>query len=294
MANTRELRRRIKSVKNTSQITKAMQMVSATKMRKAQVQAISGRPYSSTLSYALSAVSGKIDPSMHLLLQPNGSSKIGILVLSTDKGLCGALNTNLLRSIQSSDNFKGKDIIYYTIGKKGRDFIVRTGKNLQADFESTEHINFSEGIKVRKMMLEAFLNAEVGEIYLAYPHFVSTLRQEPKIVKILPIAKESLTSFFDIKDTQVDDVMASCEFVFEPGADAVLDYALTHLIDTQIYQALLEMRASEHSARMIAMQNATNNAKDLVADLNLSYNQIRQSAVTTELLEITSAQAALE
>ncbi len=292
MANTRELRRRIKSVKNTAQITKAMQMVSATKMRRAQNQALSGRPYTSTLANVLNTVSGRVDPANHPLLLSHSSTKSGVLLVSTDKGLAGALNTNLFRLIQSPTLLNGKkqeDISFYTVGKKGRDFIVRTGRNLTADFENPEKINFSEAKRIRKVLLDAFFKQEVGEVYLLYPDFISTLRQEPKLVKILPIdvgtmlgEKEKVSSF------------NSAEMVFEPSPGMVLDYALTHHIDTQIYQALVETRASEHSARMIAMQNATNNALDLVEDLQLTYNQVRQSAITTELLEITSASAALE
>lgn len=290
MASTRDLRRRIKSVKNTSQITRAMQMVSATKMRKAQNQALSGRPYSTIINYALSQVSGKIHPEAHKLLMANGSGKVGVLVFSTDKGLCGALNTNLMRMVSEELKVKS-DVVFYTVGKKGRDFVVRTGKNLEADFESFEHIDFAEARKLRSLLLSAFCNEEVSEVYLAYPHFVSTLRQEPRLVKLLPVDPAVITS--DEERPELENKNNS-EFLFEPDADKVLDFALTHLVDTQIYQALLETRASEHSARMIAMQNATDNAKDLISDLTLTYNQVRQGAITNELLEITSAGAALE
>lgn len=295
MASTRDLRRRIKSVKNTSQITKAMQMVSATKMRRAQAQALSGRPYSSIINYALSQVSGKIHPEAHKLLMSNGSDKVGILVISTDKGLCGALNTNLIRMVNEEFRVKsgGKEVVFYTVGKKGRDFVVRTGKNLEADFESFEHIDFAEARKLRSFLLLAFCNEEVGEIYLAYPHFMSTLRQEPRLVKLFPVDPAVILNDSEGSLAGQSDNIKS-DFLFEPDADRVLDFALTHLVDTQIYQALLETRASEHSARMIAMQNATDNAKDLVSDLTLTYNQVRQGAITNELLEITSAGAALE
>ncbi|MCL5783854.1 MAG: ATP synthase F1 subunit gamma [Patescibacteria group bacterium] len=290
MPSTRDLRRRIKSVKNTSQITKAMQMVSATKMRKAQNQALSARPYTQTLFNVLAMVSGNIHPETHPLLNSNGVAKSGVVVISTDKGLCGALNTNIFRFLQTSENFN-KDTIFYTLGKKGRDFLVRTGKNLEADFENQERVNFTQATRIRKLLLEAFSKAEIGEAYLLYPHFISTLRQEARLIKILPIDPGA---FNQAVEEAKSEVVQSGEFLFEPNPDQVLDFALTHFIDTQIYQALLETKASEHSARMIAMQNATDNAKDLVSDLQLTYNQLRQSAITTELLEITSAAAALE
>lgn len=287
MANTRELRRRIKSVKNTSQITKAMQMVSATKMRRAQNQALNGRPYSATLSNVLSQLAGKTHLEMHRLLTNNDSPKIGVLLLSSDKGLAGALNTNLFRKIQSDDLFKTLNIVFYTVGKKGRDFIVRTGKTLEADFDNPEKVTFRDAIKLRKLLVDSFLDNSVGEVYLLYPEFVSTLKQDAKLVKLLPIDVSTI-------EKQDDKQATAAEFLFEPTPDDVLEFALIHEIEVLIYQALLETKASEHSARMIAMQNATDNASDLVEDLKLNYNQVRQGAITTELLEITSAAAALE
>lgn len=285
MANTRELRRRIKSVKNTAQITKAMQMVSATKMRRAQNQALSSRPYTNTLSDILFSIAPRTDPSNHPLLMKRVSTKVGILLLTTDKGLAGALNTNLFRTIQSKDFLN--DPVFYTMGKKGRDFIVRTGKKLEADFENTEKIAFSQAVRLRKFLINEFLNDKIGEVYLLYADFKSTLRQEPKLVKLLPVVLEG-------SEGSMVPQMDNNEFVYEPTSDLVMDYALNHTIDTQIYQALLETKASEHSSRMMAMQNATNNALDIVQDLQLTYNQVRQDAITREILEISSGSAALE
>lgn len=283
MANTRELRRRIKSIKNTSQITKAMQMVAATKMRKAQNQALGARPYSLSLSEVLQKLSGKVNSDAHPLLIRKESKKFGVALMSSDKGLCGALNSNVFRMVQT---LEVTEAVFYTLGKKGRDFVVRTGKNLVADFEGKDQISFQDAVKIRKFLLDTFLASEVAEVYLLYPHFVSTIRQEAKLLKLLPIQVD--------EPNELNKPNESNEFLFEPSADSVLDYALTHYIDTQIFQVLLETKASEHSARMVAMKNATDNAKDLVSDLSLTYNQVRQSAVTTELLEITSAGAALE
>lgn len=270
-----------------------MQMVSATKMRRAQNQAISGRPYTSTLAFVLATVSKIIDPTLHKLLQNNDSSKVGVVLISTDKGLCGSLNTNLFRLINGDDLFK-KEVIFYTIGKKGRDFLVRTKRVLEADFENTDQVHFLQATKLRKFLVEEFLNNKVGEVYLLYPDFISTLRQEAKLTKILPIDPVALSSFLESEKSKGEQQVESHEFLFEPDPSLVLDFALTHFLDTQIYQGFLESKASEHSARMIAMQNATNNAKDLVQDLNLAYNGLRQANITRELLEITSAGAALE
>ena len=306
MANTRELRRRIKSVKNTAQITKAMQMVAATKMRRAQVQATNGRPYAEQLKISLSRLLPKINLSSHLLLVGNDSKVSAVIFLSTDKGLVGALNTNLIRTVSHIEN---GTIIYYTVGKKGRNYVVKTGGRLIADFENIDTITFRQAKQLAKLLMDAFAAKEIGQAFIIYPQFVSTLKQEPKVVKLLPIDLQSviLSEAKDIYSSPAaqndkNKIASSTlsprndvdEFLFEPGPDALLDYILVHHLEEQIYQALLETKASEHSARMMAMQNATDNAKEIVEDLTLAYNQTRQSAITTELLEITTAQVAMQ
>jgi F-type H+-transporting ATPase subunit gamma len=317
MANTRELRRRIKSVKNTAQITKAMEMVAATKMRRAQTQALAGRPYSSTLAVTLDRLAGKVTPEKNRLLQSNDSQKVGVILLTTDKSLCGALNTNVFRTVQqftkgeiatgssnprndviASEAKQSSNLYFYTVGKKGRNFCVKTGKELVADFDNLDTVTFRQAKQLANLVIESFLKGEIGKAYVIFPDFVSTLRQEPKVLQLLPIDKALFNEIVNSKDrestNQRTNEQTSNEFLFEPNPDILLDYILHHHIETQIYQALLETKASEHSARMIAMQNATNNAKDLVSDLNLTYNQTRQDAITRELLEITTAAAALE
>lgn len=296
MANSRELRRRIKSIKNTGQITKAMQMVAATKMRKAQAQAISARSYISTLSYALLQVCKKINPNFSSLLQSSPEGKVVAVVFSSDKGLCGPLNTNIFRLIQNhpvlSPVTKDSHVVFQSRGKKAKDYLVRTGRNLEADFENSEHVDFSQAVEIRKYLIHSFAAGEIKDAYLIYTDFISTLRQEPKIIKILPVDSNTL---LEQCKSEINNIPALVtEFLFEPNPSAVLEYALLHLLDTQIYQAILETKASEYSARMMAMQSATSNAKDLVTDLTLTYNQSRQSAITNELLEIASAGAALE
>ena len=162
--------------------------------------------------------------------------------------------------------------------------MVKTERSLVADFENKEKVEFRSAKQIAKLLVSSYLNNEVGEVYLAYPHFGSALRQEPKIVKVLPISVDELG---------VQGEADNAEFIFEPSTAALLEYILLHSIDIKVYQAMLETKASEHSARMMAMQNATDNAKDLVEDLNLTYNQTRQNSITKELLEITTAQAAL-
>jgi F-type H+-transporting ATPase subunit gamma len=329
MASTKELRRRIRSVKNTAQITKAMQMVAATKMRRAQNQALGGRPYSETLQIAVAELMPAIDQSLNPLLRENSSDKIGILLLTTDKSLCGALNSNVLRLAQQFANnprissrasaegslHAGRDdkqkaeVQFFTIGKKGRDFVVKTGKELVADFENNDTVSYTQAKQTANVLIQSFLEGKVGEVYILYPDFVSTLKQDPKLEKILPISQEELLKGLDING--MDNVSSrakrseaegslhtgrddSQEFLFDTSKQVLLDFVLNHFVQQKVYQSLLETKASEHSARMIAMKNATDSAKDLVSDLQLAYNQTRQEGITRELLEITSALAALE
>lgn len=288
-------------------------MVAATKMRRAQNQAISGRPYTTTLHKAVMALLPKLNGDItHPLIKENNSEKASALVITTDKGLCGSLNTNIFKAISNfiSDNERSsaprKDAQFYTIGKKGRSFIAKLGKDLVADFENPDLVTFRVASQIGKLVSGSFIKGDIGSFSVIYPNFVSALRQEPRIMPLLPINLESLREFYDmaLSDGKRRDEASELrkkdrddnaqEFLFEPNLAELLDFIVTHYVQVKIYQALLETKASEHSARMIAMQNATDNAKELVEDLTLSYNQTRQEGITNELLEITSAQAALE
>lgn len=324
MPNTKELRRRIRSVKNMSQITKAMQMVAATKMRRAQNQATSGRPYTTTLHKAVMALLPKLGGKMtHPLITPNESSKEAALVITTDKGLCGSLNTNIFKAVTNfihdrhpersegsvrkstdSSTSSRNDKVFYTIGKKGRIYLAKMNQDLVADFENSDTVTFRIATQIGKLVTKAYLNGEIGSFSIIYPDFVSALRQEPRIMPLLPINLEEMQKFYDMalsdKKNQEEtrnkeqETNEEEEFMFEPNLSELLDFVVTHYVSVKIYQALLETKASEHSARMMAMQTATDNAKELVTDLTLSYNQTRQAGITNELLEITSALAALE
>jgi F-type H+-transporting ATPase subunit gamma len=288
-ANTRDIRRRIKSVKNTSQITKAMQMVAASKMRKAQMRALSGRPYAEELAKILAAlgIAGGSDE-LHPLLQERKEVKRElVIVISTDKGLCGALNTNLLRELNRFDAAK---TTFVAVGRKGAQYLGRLKRDLAAEFELKEAFTFLECKQASKFAIEKFLSGDVDKVTVAYTDFKSTLRQEPTLKVILPVQN------FDIDDLhgQKTEVAASStEYLFEPSAGGVLEHLVPHYVHFAVYQMVLESRASEHSARMVAMKNATDNAKQLIKDLTLEYNKIRQAGITTELLEITTAQMAL-
>ena len=288
-ANTRDIRRRIKSVKNTSQITKAMQMVAASKMRKAQMRALSGRPYAEELAKILAAL-GNAGGSeeLHPLLQERKEVKRDlVLVISTDKGLCGALNTNLLRELNKFDAAK---TTFVAIGRKGAQYLGRLKRDLAAEFELKEAFTFLECKQASKFCIEKFLAGDVDKVTVAFTDFKSTLRQEPTLKVILPVQN------FDIADMhgkKTEAATNTTEYLFEPNAGGVLEHLVPHYVHFAVYQMVLESRASEHSAHMVAMKNATDNAKQLIKDLTLEYNKVRQAGITTELLEITTAQMAL-
>jgi F-type H+-transporting ATPase subunit gamma len=281
MPSTLDIRRRIRSVKNTAQITKAMQMVAASKMRKSQGAALSGRPYQEALFRVLAALRGKVDPQASPLLVERPVRRELILVISSDKGLCGALNTNLFRELTAID---AVDPSFSAVGRKAVQFLVRTRRNLLADFQVSELPRTREVRPIANFCAEKFLSGEVDRVRVVYSKFVNTLVQQATTVNLLPASSEELLG------EEKGEKLPTGEFLFEPSEQGVLSAILPHYITFQIFQMILDARASEHSARMVAMKNATDNAKQLVKDLTLHYNKVRQASITTELLEIASAQ----
>ena len=282
MAQIREIRKRIKSIENTKKVTHAMELVSAAKMRKAQVWALSGRPYSTSLNEIITEVREKTDK-MHTMLKPKSAPKQLIIVVASDRGLAGGLNINLFREIIAKEI---KDATYITIGKKATNFAVKTGAEFIASFESEEKSPLEIARSISKLARDLFTSSQVNKVSILYPHFVNTTNQIPKWVQILPI------EFEDQRPTDLP-TYRSTDLLFEPDIDKILNNILPHYILTRIYQVLLEAKASEHSARMVAMKNATDAASDLVEDLTLTYNQARQEAITKELLDIVTAQKGL-
>jgi F-type H+-transporting ATPase subunit gamma len=283
MANTREIRRRIKSIKNTAQITKAMQMVASSKMRKAQQRAMAGRPYATMLDEVTAHLSANAGEIRHPLLDKREVKKRGVLVITSDKGLCGALNTNLLRDVIKED--KGNSV-YVTVGRKGRTSLARLGKNILADFELKENFSFADSKRISKLLLDKYLCGEIDTIEVYYNKFVNTLVQQPTLTSLVPIQAEI------IGQTE-DGSVKSGEYLFEPPAEELLSHLLPYFAHFEVYQRILDSHASEHSARMVAMKSATDNAKTIVKELTLEYNKVRQASITTELLEISTAQAVL-
>ena len=298
MANTREIRRRIKSVKNTQQITRALQTVSASKMGKAQAAARAGRDYSSLLNRVLVSLRERVDDESHPLLEERPLKTELIILISTDKGLCGALNTNLFREATTHD--KERAAAYVASGRKGVQFIARTKRNLLADFPAKDNPTLAETRQISKFALDRFLSGEVQKVSVAYTKFVNTLNQKPTIKTLLPISPADLPADdqkaarpANVPKGDATDPENRFGYIFVPSSEEVLDAVLPEYVHFQVHQMTLDARASEHSARMVAMKNATDNAKTLIKDLTLEYNKVRQAGITTELLEITTAQMAM-
>lgn len=291
MPSTRDIRRRIKSVKNTSQITKAMQMVAASKMRKAQQAALAGRPYAALMNSVLAEVTHSVIDFTHPLMEVRPVKHRAVVVVSTDKGLCGALNGNLMREAAKFDR---DTTTYVTAGRKGSQFIARTKRKLAAEFTYKDAPLFGEARAISKFAQELFLKGEVDQVDIIFTNFISTLNQRPEIRQFLPLGELKAFDAGVAGEGGGSALQAgTTEFLFEPNGEAVLGSLLPHYLNYQMYQVLLESKASEHSARMVAMKNATDNAKQIIKDLTLEYNKLRQANITRELLEITTAQMAL-
>ena len=285
-ANLRDIRRRIKSVKNTAQITKAMQMVAASKMRKAQNAALTSRPYAELMNRMLASLREHMASNDNEFLKDRPVHKELVLVITTDKGLCGGLNTNLLREVSQFDTSK---TLFVAAGRKAAQYLSRTKRNMIADFELKDTPTLLDIKAISKFCIEKFRAKEVDKVTVAFTRFVNTLTQTPTLQTLLPINPENLPTASEEPLT----ANAGAPYIFEPDEDEVLNALLPHYIHYQTHQMTLDARASEHSARMVAMKNATDNAEQLIKDLTLDYNKLRQAGITTELLEISTAQMSL-
>jgi F-type H+-transporting ATPase subunit gamma len=291
MASTRDLRRRIKSVTNTAKITKAMQMVASSKMRRAQQAALAGRPYAQLMVSILADLHGDLGDLSHPLLEKREIRKSGVLLVTSDKGLCGALNANLLREVARMDR---ENTVFICAGRKGAQFISRTKRKLAADFTYSDTPKFVEARAISKFIQEQFIQGEVDEVVVMYNRFYNTISQRPEAYRLLPLSDISrIRSGVGSEGEGVAEDRVDRDFLFEPDARQVLGAMLPHFVNYGIYQLLLDAKASEQSARMVAMKNATDNAKQLIKQLTLDYNKLRQANITSELLEITTAQMAL-
>jgi F-type H+-transporting ATPase subunit gamma len=290
MPSTRDIRRRIKSVKNTRQITKAMELVAASKMKKAQQVALAGRPYAQLLAKMIGRLAPRLSEVKHPFLVQREIKVRGILLVTTDKGLCGPLNANLFKLVAEIKT----PAKYYAIGRKGAQFLARGKRDLVADFQVSDKLAFAEVKAVVELMVKAYLAGEIDTIEVIYPRFRNTLVQEAQVRPILPLA--SLAEFLATLQAEAGTPDATKpddrDMLFEPSAPEVLEALIPFYVNRHVYQLVLSARASEHSARMVAMKTAKDNATKLVGELSLEYNKARQAAITAEILEIAAAQFA--
>ncbi|MFN8633462.1 MAG: ATP synthase F1 subunit gamma [Chloroflexota bacterium] len=282
MPSLRDIRRRIRGIRNTAQITKAMELVAASRMRRAQQRVLAARPYAETMRSFIaelaSVAGGSSADDLHPLLEQRPVDTVGIILLTTDRGLCGALNSNVIRRASELILAQTQAVELLTIGRKGQEFMARRGYTIFASVIGLgDRPSYDQVIPIARNVMESFMERRMDECYLVYPEFVSTLTQRPKVQKILPIAPAG-----DVPTKRVD-------YIFEPDPKSILDELLPRYVEVLIYEALLEMQASEQSARMVAMRNANQNAQDLIKDLTLVYNKTRQAAITREVTEIASA-----
>ncbi len=292
MANLRDIRLRIRSVKNTGQITRAMQLVAASKMKRAQDKAIANRPYALLLADIMALVQGQLgEKTLNVpLFQKREVKSRGVLVISTDKGLCGGLNANLFKQIMEVTG----EAQFIAIGKKATQFISRTNRRLLGSFEVSDAAPFSEVRPVLQLLLDSFSEGVIDTIEVIYPRFINTMVQEARLGKLAPMEDlaaqvEAIRAATKVNLTATSD---DREYVFEPSLDDLVNELAGMFLRREIFHLILEAKASEHSARMVAMKAATDNAKNLVADLTLGYNKARQAAITQEILEISAAAAA--
>jgi len=293
----KEIRRRIKGIKNTKQITKTMQMVAASKMRKAQNAALQLRAYAEKALEILNSLAGKTGKFTHTLLTSREVKHTTLILLTSDRGLCGGMNSNVISKILEEIHAVPKDQLnIITMGQKGQDAMMRLKYKVIADFSGLKRYEFVDILPMIIMVLEEFTAGRTDRVIMAYPHFVNSLTQHPTIRTLLPLSEENFLKIIaEVADEEeMKEHRRRFEYKFEPDAGALLTTLLPRLTEMQIFKAVLETQASEHSARMTAMQNATDAAEEIIDDLTLTYNQARQAGITREIAEISTAAEALK
>ncbi|MBI5454712.1 MAG: ATP synthase F1 subunit gamma [Deltaproteobacteria bacterium] len=292
MASLKDIKRRIKSVKNTQQITKAMKMVSAAKLKKAQDEIVAARPYAEKLLGLISSLASKTSPESHPLLASTGGAKTGVVLITSDRGLCGSFNTVLLRTIERFLNERNEsDISLYLIGKRSMEHFKRRQINVASSRAfGSGRPSYSQASEIARTLTDAFLKNELDEVYIIYSQFQSALTQTPVVQKLLPISTPKAEE--GKAEEKKDEIQV--EFLFEPSGDEVLSSLLPKYVEVQAFRALLESSASEHGARMTSMDSASKNAAEMINGLTLKYNRIRQAVITKELMEIIGGAEALK
>jgi len=284
MPDIRKVRRRIRGVQNIAKITRAMEMIAASKMRKAQERGLAGRPYSQKIEQVIADLAALPDIGLqHPLLQRRPVQNIAVLHITPDRGLCGGLNANLNRRLGSFILEQKVPVRVIAVGRKGRDFAVRSGCNMCAEFiQIGDQPRFLDTLPMSNIVIDDYSKGAIDMVYVSYAQFVSTMVQRPVMKQLLPV------------EPAVIPRAENVDYIYEPGATEVLGGLLPRFVEMEIYHAILESIASEQSARMVAMRNATDSANDLTGELTLLYNKARQEAITKELLDITGGVVALE
>ncbi|MDP2950027.1 MAG: ATP synthase F1 subunit gamma [Chloroflexota bacterium] len=286
MATLRQIRRRIRTIQNTAKITKAMELVAASKMRRAQTRALAARPYAEKMRWVLADLAETLpfqDPeTVHPLLRRREVRAIDIVLITPERGLCGGLPSNLVRHTASFIVERHLPVRLITVGRKGRDFFRRTGTEIAAEFIGLgDYPSYEDVRPIARVAMEHYIDGLADEVYLIYALFMSTMLQRPEVFKLLPVEPPAEAATWGV------------DYIYEPSREAVLAELLPRYVERQVYEAVLEAQASEQSARMVAMRNATDNATDMIRELTLTYNKARQETITKELLELTGGAEAL-
>ena len=295
MPNLLDIRRRLKSVKNTQQITKAMKMVSAAKLKRAQDRVVTARPFANKMTDVLSGLADRTDEDFHHpLLDARGDERYLLVLVTADKGLCGAFNTNLIKAAQAFINENpGKQMEIIAVGRKGRDFFRRRNANVSNEYVGLTgkgRVEFSEALEVARDVIKRFTEDEgIDKVFIIYNEFRSVLSQRVVTEQLLPVAREAEPT----EATTGGGAVSLVDYIYEQPPEEIFSRLLPRLIETQIFRALLESVASEHGARMTAMDSASKNARELIDSLTLNMNRVRQAAITNEIIEVVSGAAAL-
>lgn len=281
MAGVRDIRRRIRSVRNMQQITKAMKMVAAAKLRKSQERVIAARPYARQLQEVLARLAQAATDVKHPLLEQRSVSKVGYVLITADRGLCGGYNANLIRKTSALVAQEEHSVGLVTVGRKGRDFFRRSKVEIMAEFTGLgDSPSYDQAKKIAQEVINLYQDKTLDEVYLVYTEFINAVQQRPNMIKVLPIERPEGAS--------------RRQYIFEPSPEEILGKLLPKYVEVQVYRTLLEGKASEMGAKMTAMGSATDNAKEMIDKLTLAMNRARQAAITKEISEIVGGAAALE
>jgi F-type H+-transporting ATPase subunit gamma len=284
LPNIRLIRRRIRGVQSIAKITRAMEMIATSKMRRAQEAGVAGRPYDEKIRQVISALAAlsQAGGAPHPLLQRRPVEKIAVVHITPDRGLCGGLNSNINRKTASFILEQGVPVTLITVGRKGNEFMRRVGREILAEFTRLgDRPSLMDTLPISRLVIDEYCSGQVDMVYLAYARYVTTMTQTPVLQQLLPVEPAEMPA------------MQNVEYIYEPDPEVVLGELLPRFVEMEVYHAILESIASEQSARMVAMRNATESAHELIEDLTLLYNKARQESITTELLDITGGAAAL-